>query len=278
MSAPIRTIKKYPNRRLYDTANSGYITLADVKQMVLVVLAIGSVITVLILRIPVSPDQALEIAGAAGRMKVFDFRFTLNEQYTFWSGLIGGTFLMLSYFGTDQSQVQRYLTAKSVDEARSSLLISAYWKIPLQAAILLVGVSRLIGRPLWLPVRIRRRALPAERLRPALERGLVWVRRLERLSRPHRLRGLVDGRLPAMLTNLAFILAALLLMAPFGLVPFSNTLPALALLLYAVGMVQRDGGAVLLGHLANIGTLVYFGALIGGGGLALGELWQRVSG
>ncbi|MCC6317313.1 MAG: sodium:solute symporter [Gemmatimonadaceae bacterium] len=116
------------------------VTWADVKQMVLVVLAIGSVITVLILRIPVSPDQALEIAGAAGRMKVFDFRFTLNEQYTFWSGLIGGTFLMLSYFGTDQSQVQRYLTAKSVDEARSSLLISAYWKIPLQAAILLVGV------------------------------------------------------------------------------------------------------------------------------------------
>jgi hypothetical protein len=168
-----------------------------------------------------------------------------------------------------------------------SMLLTLVFLIPVSipgvstvfgAAILLVGVSRLIGRPLWLPVRIRRRALPAERLRPALERGLVWVRRLERLSRPHRLRGLVDGRLPAMLTNLAFILAALLLMAPFGLVPFSNTLPALALLLYAVGMVQRDGGAVLIGHLANIGTLVYFGALIGGGGLALGELWQRISG
>ena len=168
-----------------------------------------------------------------------------------------------------------------------SMLLTLVFLIPVSipgvstvfgAAILLVGVSRLIGRPLWLPARIRRRALPAERLRPALERVLVWVRRLERLSRPHRLRGLVDGRLPAMLTNLAFILAALLLMAPFGLVPFSNTLPALALLLYAVGMVQRDGGAVLLGHLANIGTLVYFGALIGGGGLALGELWQRISG
>src|SRR6185503_11048150 len=64
----------------------------------------------------------------------------LKNQYTFWSGLIGGTFLMLSYFGTDQSQVQRYLAAKSVDEARTSLLISAYWKIPLQALVLLVGV------------------------------------------------------------------------------------------------------------------------------------------
>jgi len=71
---------------------------------------------------------------------VFDFSFTLNETYTFWSGLIGGTFLMMSYFGTDQSQAQRYLTARSVDEARSSLLMSAYWKIPLQALVLLIGV------------------------------------------------------------------------------------------------------------------------------------------
>jgi Na+/proline symporter len=71
---------------------------------------------------------------------VFDFSFSLTNTYTFWSGLIGGTFLMLSYFGTDQSQVQRYLSAKSVDAARSSLLVSAYWKIPLQALVLLVGV------------------------------------------------------------------------------------------------------------------------------------------
>jgi SSS family solute:Na+ symporter len=71
---------------------------------------------------------------------VFDFSFNPNETYTFWSGVLGGTFLMLSYFGTDQSQVQRYITARSVNEARSSLLMSAYWKIPLQALVLLVGV------------------------------------------------------------------------------------------------------------------------------------------
>jgi SSS family transporter len=112
----------------------------DVKQMVLVLTAIVSVIVVLLVRIPVSPDDAMRIAGAAGRLNIFDFDFTLTKQYTFWSGIIGGTFLMLSYFGTDQSQVQRYLTAKSVDEARSSHLISAYWKIPLQALVLLVGV------------------------------------------------------------------------------------------------------------------------------------------
>jgi SSS family solute:Na+ symporter len=90
--------------------------------------------------IPVSPDSALRLAGATGRLRVFDFSFNLHETYTFWSGIIGGTFLMLSYFGTDQSQVQRYLSAKTVDEARSAHLISAYWKIPLQALVLLVGV------------------------------------------------------------------------------------------------------------------------------------------
>lgn len=145
------------------------------------------------------------------------------------------------------------------------------------AAILLVGISRVLGRPLWLPSRIRHRALPAAKLRPGLQQGIVWVRRLERISRPRRLHALVEGRARLQLTNLAFIVAALLLMAPFGFVPFSNTLPALALLLYAVGIMQRDGGAVLLGHLANIATVIYFGILIGGGGVALREIWQRVA-
>ena len=146
------------------------------------------------------------------------------------------------------------------------------------AAILLVGISRLSGRPLWLPARVRDRALPADKLRPGLSGGLDWVRRLEKISRPHRLRIFVDGRAQDLFNNLAFILAALLLMAPFGFVPFSNTLPAVALLFYAVGLVQRDGGAMLLGHVSNIGTIVYFSVLIGGGGVALHELWQRLSG
>jgi solute:Na+ symporter, SSS family len=113
---------------------------ADVKQMFVILFAIAAIIVVLIVRMPVPLDDALHIAGAAGRLQVFDFSFDLSKTYTFWSGILGGTFLMLSYFGTDQSQVQRYLAAKSVDEARSSLLMSAYWKIPLQAAILLTGV------------------------------------------------------------------------------------------------------------------------------------------
>ena len=116
------------------------VTWADVKQMILIVFALLAVVVVLVVRMPVSPGEALHIAGATGRLQVFDFSFNINETYTFWSGLIGGTFLMLSYFGTDQSQVQRYLAAKSVGAARTSLLMSAYWKIPLQALVLLVGV------------------------------------------------------------------------------------------------------------------------------------------
>jgi SSS family transporter len=116
------------------------VTWVDVKQMMLIVTAIVAVTITLLVQIPVSPSDALHIAGATGRLRVFDFSFSLTNTYTFWSGVIGGTFLMLSYFGTDQSQVQRYLAAKSVDEARSSLLISAYWKIPLQAMVLLIGV------------------------------------------------------------------------------------------------------------------------------------------
>jgi SSS family transporter len=116
------------------------VTWADVKQMVVIVGALAAIVFVLLSRLPVPVDDALRVAGAAGRLKVFDFSFTFTETYTFWSGVLGGTFLMLSYFGTDQSQVQRYLTARSVDEARSSLLMSAYWKIPLQALVLLVGV------------------------------------------------------------------------------------------------------------------------------------------
>ncbi len=146
------------------------------------------------------------------------------------------------------------------------------------AAILLVGVSRLFGRPLWLPRRLQDRQLPADRLRPGLQAGMKWVARMERISRPRRLGVFAEGRMAGVVNNLAFIAAALLLMAPFGFVPFSNTIPAVALLLYAIGMIQRDGGAILLGHLANIGTVVYFTILIGGGGAAAHGLFQRLTG
>ena len=116
------------------------VTWVDVKQMFLIVGALLAVVITLFVKIPASVHDMFVVAGHYGRLRTFDFSFNVNNTYTFWSGLIGGTFLMLSYFGTDQSQVQRYLAAKSVNEARSSLLMSAYWKIPLQALVLLVGI------------------------------------------------------------------------------------------------------------------------------------------
>ena len=114
----------------------------DVKQMGLVVAAVCAAVVLLVLGLPrdVSLGDALRIAGMAGRLETIDFSFDLTTNYTFWSGIVAGLFLMLAYFGCDQSQVQRYLTAKSEDEGRSSLLLSAFVKVPLQTLILLTGV------------------------------------------------------------------------------------------------------------------------------------------
>ncbi|WGH75876.1 sodium:solute symporter [Tenacibaculum tangerinum] len=84
--------------------------------------------------------KALEIAGASNKMKVLDFSWDLNNRYTVWTGILGGTFLMLSYFGTDQSQVQRYLSGKSLRESQLGLIFNGLLKVPMQFFILLVGV------------------------------------------------------------------------------------------------------------------------------------------
>lgn len=84
--------------------------------------------------------KALEIAGASNKMQVIDFSWDLNNRYTVWTGFLGGTFLMLSYFGTDQSQVQRYLSGKSVRESQLGLIFNGLLKVPMQFFILLVGV------------------------------------------------------------------------------------------------------------------------------------------
>lgn len=84
--------------------------------------------------------QALDVAEAMGRMQAVDWRFDWNEKYTVWSGVLGGTFLMLSYFGTDQSQVQRYLGGQSIAQSRMGLMMNGVLKIPMQFGILLVGV------------------------------------------------------------------------------------------------------------------------------------------
>ena len=117
-------------------------TWADVKQMGVIMVGVTAAVGALVAGLPndVGVESALHVAGATGRLETIDFTFNPNETYTFWSGLIGGLFLMLGYFGCDQSQVQRYLTASSVDAGRYSLMMSAFAKIPLQMLILLTGV------------------------------------------------------------------------------------------------------------------------------------------
>ena len=88
----------------------------------------------------ISFSDAIDIAGASGKMEVLNFSFDLNNRYTVWTGLIGGSFLALSYFGTDQSQVQRYLSGKSVQEMRLGMLFNGLLKVPMQFFILFVGV------------------------------------------------------------------------------------------------------------------------------------------
>lgn len=84
--------------------------------------------------------DSLKIAGASDKMDILDFSVDFKSRYTFWSGITGGLFLMLSYFGTDQSQVQRYLSAKSIKESRMGLIMNGLLKVPMQFFILLVGV------------------------------------------------------------------------------------------------------------------------------------------
>ena len=118
------------------------VTWTDVKIMVLIVFGMFAIVVAAVLGFPANVGlvDGLSIAAATGRMQTFEFSFDLTNQYTFWSGTIAALFLFCSYFGADQSQVQRYLTARSVDEARHSLLMSAYWKIPLQLLVLLIGI------------------------------------------------------------------------------------------------------------------------------------------
>ena len=117
------------------------VTWSDVQQMCIIFVGLVIALATLIHLMPpsVSLADALHLAGAAGRLNAVTTDSAWNDQFTLWSGLIGGTFLFLSYFGCDQSQVQRYLTGKSIAQSRSSLIFNAVAKIPMQFFILFIG-------------------------------------------------------------------------------------------------------------------------------------------
>jgi len=118
------------------------VSLTQRYQMGVIFLGMGVAFVLILIKLP--PDiswwEAVQVAGKMERMQVVDFSFDPKVRYTFWSGMLGGLFLSLSYFGTDQSQVQRYLAGASITESRAGLLFNAIVKIPMQFFILFVGV------------------------------------------------------------------------------------------------------------------------------------------
>ena len=118
------------------------VNVTQKQQMFIIFLGMFLAFGFIIKRFPegIGFHEAFQIAGKAGKLNVLDFSFNLNSRYTFWSGLTGGFFLALSYFGTDQSQVQRYLSGKSLKESQMGLVMNGILKIPMQFFILLVGV------------------------------------------------------------------------------------------------------------------------------------------
>lgn len=126
--------------------------------------------------------------------------------------------------------------------------------------ILLIGIGVTLNRTPWIPDRLMDRQLSADTLKPVLQRGARHLERIEKVIRP-RIGALTGGAMMNRLNGLAIVAGAGLLMIPLGLVPFSNTLPALAILLLCVGISQRDGAVVLGGYAMLVATTVYFGAL-----------------
>lgn len=126
------------------TVSGGTTAVSKTQKQQMIVIMTGMVLAagVLVGSLPAEVDLAgaTALAGALGHMQIIDFGFDLDSRYNIWSGLAGGFFLALSYFGTDQSQVQRYLAGKSVVEGRLGLLFNGFVKIPMQAFILYVGV------------------------------------------------------------------------------------------------------------------------------------------
>ncbi|HEX7360427.1 MAG TPA: sodium:solute symporter [Bryobacteraceae bacterium] len=118
------------------------LTWADVQQMAMIFVALIVSMVLMIQALPhsISLLDAVHLAGAAGRMNIVDTHLNWADRYNLWSGLIGGAFLALAYFGCDQSQVQRYLTGKSIAQSRLSLMLTAVVKIPMQLFILFIGV------------------------------------------------------------------------------------------------------------------------------------------
>jgi hypothetical protein len=135
------------------------------------------------------------------------------------------------------------------------------------AAIVLIGIGVTINRVPWLPRRILDRPLPTAQITSIFARGARIVARFEHLIRP-RWPVLTRGATINGLHGLVLILAGVLLIAPLGLIPFSNTLPGFAILFLSLGMLERDGAFILAGYALTLATIVYFAVLVAGAVMA----------
>jgi Na+/proline symporter len=117
------------------------VTKTHLLQLTIVTVGMGAALFMVFHRLPpdISFSNAVHVAGKLGKLNVINFVFNWKDRYNFWSGLIGGGFLALSYFGTDQSQVQRYLTGRSIAQSRLGLLANGVFKVPMQFIILFIG-------------------------------------------------------------------------------------------------------------------------------------------
>ena len=122
------------------------VSVTQQQQMVIILTGMIVALVIMITKLPpnVHFSDAMALSGKLGKLNVINFKFDWRDKYTFWSGLIGGTFLFLSYFGTDQSQVQRYLRGKSLTESKLGLLFNGMIKLPMQFLVLLVGVMMFV--------------------------------------------------------------------------------------------------------------------------------------
>ena len=118
------------------------VSVTQKQQMIVILLGMLAAGVVVVTKLPegVGFSEAIGVAGHLGKLQVVDLKFDLNDRYNIWSALLGGTFLFLSYFGTDQSQVQRYLSGKSLSESRLGLLFNGIFKVPMQFLVLVVGI------------------------------------------------------------------------------------------------------------------------------------------
>ncbi len=118
------------------------VSVTQKQQMIVILVGMFVAAIIIVFQMPkdISFADAVSVAGKMGKLEVVNFDFDLSNRYTFWTGMLGGVFLFLSYFGTDQSQVQRYLSGKSLSESRLGLLFNGIIKVPMQFLVLFVGI------------------------------------------------------------------------------------------------------------------------------------------